>query len=289
MVDRSGDTCFIVLGDTGEQDASQFVVCPALSAAVRAHRPGFVLIMSDVIYPAGDVDDYRDGLYRPYRSDDPNFRVAAPLLALPGNHDWYDGLAGFMYHFCGRDRLPPEAYAPGFRPSIALRTTLPHPLDDGPVSPDQRPRSCGPRRHPTQAPSPADAGHRAARSLLRDPHRAPADRRHRHRHRRQIDQAQWDWLTMVSAEPVPKILLTGKPLVVNATLEPCWVGSRPKRGSRSLGLAAGQRSRQSLRGHHRRRSHTTSSATHPRHLARADGSAAAPGRRLWWGVHARHA
>ena len=40
LVDRSGDTCFIVLGDTGEQDASQFVVCPALSAAVRAHHPG---------------------------------------------------------------------------------------------------------------------------------------------------------------------------------------------------------------------------------------------------------
>ena len=83
MIDRSADTCFVVLGDTGEQDASQFVVCPALSAAVRAHHPGFVLIMSDVIYPAGDVDDYRDGLYRPYRSDDPNFHVASPLLALP--------------------------------------------------------------------------------------------------------------------------------------------------------------------------------------------------------------
>ena len=45
-----------------------------------------------------------------------------------------------------------------------------------------------------------------------------------------IDQDQWDWLSMVSAEPVPKILLTGKPLVVNAALEPCWVGGRPKRG-----------------------------------------------------------
>ena len=50
---------------------------------------------------------------------------------------------------------------------------------------------------------------------------------------------------MVSAEPVPKILLTGKPLVVNATLEQCWVGGRPKRGEQALGLAADQRSRQS--------------------------------------------
>ena len=79
---------------------------------MRAHRPGFVMIASDVIYPAGDVDDYYDGVYRPYRSADPNFRVDVPLLGLPGNHDWYDGLAGFMYHFTGQDRLPAAAYAP---------------------------------------------------------------------------------------------------------------------------------------------------------------------------------
>src|SRR4029078_9044597 len=31
-----------------------------------------------------------------------------------GNHDCAHRFAGFMYPFCGRDRLPPEAYAPGF-------------------------------------------------------------------------------------------------------------------------------------------------------------------------------
>ena len=80
IIERPDVTTFVIIGDTGEQDASQYVVCPSLSAAVRAHRPGFVMIASDVIYPAGDVDDYHDGVYRPYRSADPNFRVDAPLL-----------------------------------------------------------------------------------------------------------------------------------------------------------------------------------------------------------------
>ncbi|HKN43774.1 MAG TPA: hypothetical protein VJW23_07605 [Propionibacteriaceae bacterium] len=154
VIDRSDDTCFVVLGDTGEQDASQFVVCPALSAAVRAHHPGFVLIMSDVIYPAGDVDDYGDGLYRPYRSDDRNFHIAAPLVALPGNHDWYNGLSGFMYHFCGRDRLPPEAYAPGFG-LRSLDGRLFRILWRRASGPDQKPKPYGPRRQ--------RRGHRARR------------------------------------------------------------------------------------------------------------------------------
>ena len=114
MIDRSGDTCFIVLGDTGEQDASQFVVCPALSKAVRDHQPGFVLIMSDVIYPAGDVDDYRDGLYRPYRSEDPNFRVAAPLLALP----WQSRLVRRSRRFHVPLLRPRSAAARGVRARI---------------------------------------------------------------------------------------------------------------------------------------------------------------------------
>ena len=113
----SDSTTFFLIGDTGEQDASQYVVAPALSRAVAEHNPAFVMIMSDVIYPAGDVDDYPDGVYRPYRGDDRQFRVTAPLLGLPGNHDWYDGLAGFMYHFTTRagqpTPTPPNAaYAP---------------------------------------------------------------------------------------------------------------------------------------------------------------------------------
>ena len=101
---------------------------------------------------------------------------------------------------------------------------------DGPVSPGERPGSCAPYRHRPR--------HRARRQqAIEQPGPYYAIRT---AHLMiitidtgidgTIDQDQWDWLSMVSAEPVPKILLTGKPLVVNAALEPCWVGGRPKRG-----------------------------------------------------------
>jgi hypothetical protein len=31
-----------------------------------------------------------------------------PIYALPGNHDWYDGLRGFMTYFCGQISAPPR-------------------------------------------------------------------------------------------------------------------------------------------------------------------------------------
>ena len=45
-----------------------------------------------------------------------------------------------------------------------------------------------------------------------------------------LDAEQWAWLKRISAEPGPKILVTGKPLLVNGRLDPCWVGAKPKDG-----------------------------------------------------------
>jgi hypothetical protein len=99
VVDRTdlNDFAFHILGDTGEGDASQYAVVPPLLAS--ADGTAFLLIASDVVYPAGDAADYEEKFYRPY-ADYPG-----PIYAVPGNHDWYDGLAGFMLHFC-------EAYIP---------------------------------------------------------------------------------------------------------------------------------------------------------------------------------
>jgi hypothetical protein len=183
IIERPDDTTFMIIGDTGEQDASQYVVCPSLSAAVRAHEPGFVMIASDVIYPAGDVDDYRDGVYRPYRSPDPHFSVAAPLLGLPGNHDWYDGLSGFMYHFANQDLLPAEAYTP---PRITPRSVL------GRLFRILWRRARPPGSETELLHTSGEAGWEnplsrtagAARAVLRGTDHAPAAGRHRHRHRR---------------------------------------------------------------------------------------------------------
>jgi len=99
-----GELSFLMLGDTGEGDASQFVVVPPLLKAAASAT--FMVICSDVIYPAGDVDEYVPKFYFPYRD------FPGPIYALPGNHDWYDDLTSFMVHFCGAPALPPEPARP---------------------------------------------------------------------------------------------------------------------------------------------------------------------------------
>src|SRR6266853_6652470 len=94
---------FLVAGDTGEGDSSQYAVVPPLLAAGRG--TSFFIIASDVIYPAGDTKDYTENFCRPYR------RFVEAIFAVPGNHDWYDGLEGFMRQFCGATTAPPVPQA----------------------------------------------------------------------------------------------------------------------------------------------------------------------------------
>jgi hypothetical protein len=106
-VDRSdlGESfSFLIAGDTGEGTHPQYAVVPGLLEAGR--RTAFMVVISDVIYPIGDVNDYVDKFFRPYRD------YPAPIYAIPGNHDWYDGLGGFMRHFCGVE-APPGLTLPG--------------------------------------------------------------------------------------------------------------------------------------------------------------------------------
>jgi hypothetical protein len=97
IIDRSDlDTArFLVLGDTGEGDESQFALVPSLLEVGKDTH--FMVICSDVVYPAGDVNEYRNKFFIPYKG------YPKPIYALPGNHDWYDGLNGFMVHFCGAE------------------------------------------------------------------------------------------------------------------------------------------------------------------------------------------
>lgn len=102
-IDRTGggDVSFLVVGDPGEGDASQWATVPALRSVWE--DAGFMVLASDVIYPAGDVDQYAEKFYRPYRD------FTGPIYAVPGNHDWYDELHGFMFHLCRlEDRSAPE-------------------------------------------------------------------------------------------------------------------------------------------------------------------------------------
>jgi len=84
---------FIVIGDTGEGDASQHVLRDSLIRAASADDVQFVVLSSDVVYPTGAMRDYEPKFWLPFMG------VTKPVYAIPGNHDWYDALEGFVATF----------------------------------------------------------------------------------------------------------------------------------------------------------------------------------------------
>jgi hypothetical protein len=195
---------FLILGDPGEQDASQYAVVKPLLA--KGGDTDFMIIDSDVIYPAGDINDYVDGFYLPYR------KYKAPIYAIPGNHDWYDGLNGFMWHFCDAEPLPPVKYrAGGFSWKERLARVLwrkPTP----PKLPELLHERCqlSEERRNARQPGPYFAI-KTERLLIVCIDTGITG---------VIDREQGEWLRSVSCLPGPKVLITGKPIYVDAAYEP---------------------------------------------------------------------
>lgn len=89
----STDFSFIVVGDPGEGDASQLVLKDQIIKVADQTDVKFVVISSDVVYPSGAMKDYERKFYMPLKG------VTKPVFAIPGNHDWYDALEGFVANF----------------------------------------------------------------------------------------------------------------------------------------------------------------------------------------------
>ena len=87
------DFSFVVIGDTGEGDPSQHILRDRYLEL--GYRPDvkFLVVSSDVIYPAGEMRDYEEKFYLPFKG------FAKPIYAIPGNHDWYDALDAFAANF----------------------------------------------------------------------------------------------------------------------------------------------------------------------------------------------
>ncbi len=83
---------FIIVGDTGEGDRSQYGLLPL----IRAVEPDFMIINGDVAYPAGRYDDFIHGFFEPYQ----NFDI--PVWATAGNHEYYSKHHGREFYdiFC---------------------------------------------------------------------------------------------------------------------------------------------------------------------------------------------
>jgi hypothetical protein len=93
----SGDFSFVVIGDTGEGDASQHVLRDQLLAVAAGQDVRFVVVSSDVVYPTGAMKDCEAKFWLPFKG------IAQPVYAIPGNHDWYDALEGFIATFLDPD------------------------------------------------------------------------------------------------------------------------------------------------------------------------------------------
>ncbi len=92
-VTDAGDFSFIVIGDTGEGDASQMSLRDQLIASDKREDVKFLLLSSDVIYPDGKMNDYENNFYLPFKG------FEKPIYAIPGNHDWFDANTGFNANF----------------------------------------------------------------------------------------------------------------------------------------------------------------------------------------------
>ncbi|MET7458007.1 hypothetical protein ABZT03_40415 [Streptomyces sp. NPDC005574] len=91
------------LGDGFDSTASVACSVAADDLAVgdaRLPRGSLLVLGGDEAYPVGSVPAYRDRTTGPYACALPRVDGRAPLmLALPGNHDWYDGLTAFLRTF----------------------------------------------------------------------------------------------------------------------------------------------------------------------------------------------
>ncbi|WP_406375919.1 metallophosphoesterase [Streptomyces sp. NBC_00647] len=196
---------FMVIGDTGEGDDPQYAVVPGFLKVSQGTE--FAVLASDVIYPVGGTDDYGSKFFRPYRD------YRAPIYAIPGNHDWYEDLHGFMRVFCEAPALAPEA-APR-RPTRAwLRSLLwhrPGAADEQRLAEARELRSAPSQQAVQPGPYWAiDAG--PVRIIGIDTGLLGT-----------IDAAQGRWLREVSQGNTPKILITGSPLYVDGEHHPCAI------------------------------------------------------------------
>ena len=106
-----GELWFDYVADLGDGFHATYSVAyllaqPELEVDGRVLPRGQVLLMGgDQVYPLANGDSYEARMKGPYRAALPEAPAAGPrptLFALPGNHDWYDGLTAFLRLFARR-------------------------------------------------------------------------------------------------------------------------------------------------------------------------------------------
>lgn len=199
---------FMVIGDTGEGDRSQYSVMPAFLSAAKGSE--FAVIASDVIYPAGDARDYPKKFFIPFA------HYPRPIYAIPGNHDWLDGLAGFMRHFC-RATPPSEKFRPPRHARWPRGAMLIHNLfwrrplrtDETVAAAGEELRGAAQRSGPAQPNMYFCIDTPKLRIIAIDTGTLG-----------RLDHEQGQWLARMSQGGKPKLLISGKPIWLGNAISP---------------------------------------------------------------------
>ncbi|HVR40045.1 MAG TPA: metallophosphoesterase, partial [Thermoanaerobaculia bacterium] len=102
------DLWFDYIADVGDGFDSTYqmarqVAAEELDVPAKTKRGEFLIFGGDQVYPTASREEYQDrfsGVYRaalPWTDDQKGSPV---MFAVPGNHDWYDGLTSFTRLFC---------------------------------------------------------------------------------------------------------------------------------------------------------------------------------------------
>lgn len=105
---------FDFVADTGDGWNPTYAIARLLSAPELKNaevgplkRGRFLIMGGDQVYPTASRDAYAEKLVAPYDQAVADNRISKDVLigdlyAIPGNHDWYDGLLAFLGLFCSR-------------------------------------------------------------------------------------------------------------------------------------------------------------------------------------------
>jgi hypothetical protein len=98
--------CFDYLADTGDGWNSTHAVASLVAQEElpvgddRLPRGAFLVFGGDEVYPSASTVEYRERLVAPFEAAlAPNGPGGPSVFAVPGNHDWYDGLVSFSRLF----------------------------------------------------------------------------------------------------------------------------------------------------------------------------------------------
>jgi hypothetical protein len=111
-VDESGELWLDYIADLGDGFNATYSIAyllaqPQLTAGGTELPRGRMLVMGgDQVYPTASGQQYEDRTKGPYEAALPEAPAEGPrptMYALPGNHDWYDGLTAFLRLFARAD------------------------------------------------------------------------------------------------------------------------------------------------------------------------------------------